>query len=125
MLAGRTTSCASARPIRRALANPTTVVVDTAEVGLDQTLIGVSHRGSHFPVEDGPRLTGTLGEKWGSRSHTGAVPRVLMAGKKDPKLMSSAMTAPAVGLFLEAHEVGGGRQQCSRLLHLRDVEAAP
>jgi len=81
----------------------TIVVVDSAEVALDEHLIVFRIEASHFLWKMVRRLTGTLvklgGEK---REITVEQFRGLLAGSPSPKELDiAAWTAPASGLFLE------------------------
>jgi tRNA pseudouridine38-40 synthase len=78
----------------------TTVVVDSAEVGLDDHLIVFRIEGSHFLWKMVRRLTGTL-VKIGLGEIDIEQFRGLLSGRKNPKLDIAAWTAPASGLFLE------------------------
>jgi len=80
---------------------PTTVVVNSAEVGLDGHMIVFRIEASHFLWKMVRRLTGTL-VKIGLGEITLDQFRSLLAGKKDPKLDVASWTAPAAGLFLES-----------------------
>jgi tRNA pseudouridine38-40 synthase len=78
----------------------TTVVVDSAEVGLDEHLVIFRIEASHFLWKMVRRLTGTL-VKVGLGEVTVEEFRELLAGRKNPRLDVAAWTAPASGLFLE------------------------
>jgi tRNA pseudouridine38-40 synthase len=80
---------------------PTTVVVNSAEVGLDGHMIVFRIEASHFLWKMVRRLTGTL-VKIGLGEITHDQFLSLLAGKKDPKLDVASWTAPAAGLFLES-----------------------
>lgn len=80
---------------------PTTVVVDSAEVGVDEHLIVFRIEASHFLWKMVRRLTGAL-VKIGLEEMTLDQFRGLMAGRKNPELDIAAWTAPGSGLFLEA-----------------------
>lgn len=82
-------------------AEPTTVVVDSAEVAIDDHLIIFRIEASHFLWKMVRRLTGTL-VKIGLGEMTVDQFRGLMTGKKNHDLDIAAWTAPASGLFLEA-----------------------
>ena len=79
----------------------TEVVVDAAEVDVDEHLVVFRIEASHFLWKMVRRLTGTLVkvglghvsvEQFGS----------LLSGRKDPRLDVASWTAPASGLFLES-----------------------
>jgi tRNA pseudouridine38-40 synthase len=76
------------------------VVVESAEVVVDEHLIVFRIEASHFVWKMVRRLTGTL-----VKIGKGEVPvdefGALLLGKKNPKLDIAAWTAPASGLFLE------------------------
>ena len=78
----------------------TIVVVDSAEVAVDDHLIVFRIEASHYLWKMVRRLTGTL-VKVGLHEITVEQFAALIAGKKDPKLDVAAWTAPASGLFLE------------------------
>jgi len=78
----------------------TIVVVETAEVSLDDNLIVFRIEASHFIWKMVRRLTGTL-VKVGRGEVSVEEFRDLLSGKKNPKLDIAAWTAPASGLFLE------------------------
>lgn len=78
----------------------TTVVVDSAEVGVDDHLVVFRIEASHFVWKMVRRLAGTLA-KIGLEQVTIEQFQALLAGRKDPKLDVAAWTAPASGLFLE------------------------
>lgn len=78
----------------------TTVVVDSAEVGVDDHLVVFRIEASHFVWKMVRRLAGTLA-KVGLGHVTIEQFQALLAGHKDPKLDVAAWTAPASGLFLE------------------------
>lgn len=78
----------------------TTVVVDSAEIGLDDHMIVFRIEGSHFLWKMVRRLTGTL-VKIGLGEVTIDQFKNLLTGRKDPKCDIAAWTAPAAGLFLE------------------------
>lgn len=80
---------------------PTTVVVESAEVGLDGHMVVFRIEASHFLWKMVRRLTGTL-VKIGLGEITLDQFKSLMAGKKDPKLDVASWTAPSAGLFLES-----------------------
>jgi tRNA pseudouridine38-40 synthase len=79
----------------------TIVVVEAAEVGIDDNLIVFRIEGSHFLWKMVRRLTGTL-VKVGLGEVTVEQFEALLAGKKNPKLDVAGWTAPASGLFLES-----------------------
>jgi len=78
----------------------TIVVVETAEVSVDDNLIVFRIEASHFIWKMVRRLTGTL-VKVGRGEVSVEEFRDLLSGKKNPKLDIAAWTAPASGLFLE------------------------
>lgn len=80
---------------------PTTVVVNSAEVGVDGNMVVFRIEASHFLWKMVRRLAGAL-VKVGLGEITLDQFRGLMAGKKDPKLDIASWTAPSAGLFLEA-----------------------
>jgi len=79
----------------------TTVVVTSAEVGIDDNLIVFRIEASHFVWKMVRRLAGTL-VKVGLGEVTVEEFASLLTGRKNPKLDVAAWTAPASGLFLEA-----------------------
>ena len=79
----------------------TTVVVTSAEVGVDDNLIVFRITASHFVWKMVRRLTGTL-VKVGLGEVSVEQFAGLLTGRKDPKLDVAAWTAPASGLFLES-----------------------
>ena len=78
----------------------TIVVVESAEVSVDDNLIVFRIEASHFIWRMVRRLTGTL-VKVGLGEVSVEEFRELLSGKKNPKLDIAAWTAPASGLFLE------------------------
>jgi tRNA pseudouridine38-40 synthase len=78
----------------------TTVVVDSAEVGVDDHLVVFRIEASHFVWKMVRRLAGTLA-KVGLGQVTIEQFQALLAGRKDPQFDVAAWTAPASGLFLE------------------------
>jgi len=78
----------------------TIVVVESAEVSVDDSLIVFRIEASHFIWKMVRRLTGTL-VKVGRGEVSVEEFRELLSGKKNPKLDIAAWTAPASGLFLE------------------------
>lgn len=78
----------------------TIVVVESAEVAVDDHLIVFRIEASHYLWKMVRRLTGTL-VKVGLREITVDQFAALIAGQKNPKLDVAAWTAPASGLFLE------------------------
>jgi tRNA pseudouridine38-40 synthase len=78
----------------------TIVVVESAEVSVDDNLIVFRIEASHFIWKMVRRLTGTL-VKVGRGEVTVEQFRELLSGKKNPKFDIAAWTAPASGLFLE------------------------
>jgi tRNA pseudouridine38-40 synthase len=79
----------------------TIVVVDAAEVAVDEHLIVFRIEASHFLWKMVRRLAGTL-VKIGLGEVTVEQFRGLLGGAKNPKLDIAAWTAPASGLFLES-----------------------
>jgi tRNA pseudouridine38-40 synthase len=79
----------------------TIVVVETAELGIDDNLIVFRIEASHYLWKMVRRLTGTL-VKVGLGDVTVAQFEELLKGKPNPKLDIAAWTAPASGLFLES-----------------------
>jgi tRNA pseudouridine38-40 synthase len=79
----------------------TIVVVDSAEVALDDHLIVFRIQASHFLWKMVRRLTGVL-VKVGLGEVTVSQFRELLSGRKNPQLDVAAWTAPASGLFLES-----------------------
>jgi len=79
----------------------TTVVVTSAEVGVDESLIVFRIEASHFVWKMVRRLSGTL-VKVGLGEVSLEEFSALLAGRKNPKLDVAAWTAPASGLFLES-----------------------
>jgi len=79
----------------------TEVVVDSAEVGLDEHLVVFRIEASHFLWKMVRRLAGTL-VKAGLGEVSIEKFESLLAGRKDPELDVAAWTAPASGLFLES-----------------------
>ncbi len=79
----------------------TTVVVDSAEVGLDDQMIVFRIEASHFLWKMVRRLAGTL-----ARVGLGEVSveefRSLLGARKNPKFDIAAWAAPGSGLFLES-----------------------
>jgi tRNA pseudouridine38-40 synthase len=78
----------------------TIVVVESAEVSVDDNLIVFRIEASHFIWKMVRRLAGTL-VKVGRGEVSVEEFRQLLSGKKNPKLDIAAWTAPASGLFLE------------------------
>lgn len=78
----------------------TIVVVESAEVSVDENLIVFRIEASHFLWKMVRRLAGTL-VKVGLGEVSVEEFRELLGGKKNPKLDIAAWTAPASGLFLE------------------------
>ena len=78
----------------------TIVVVDSAEVAVDDNLIVFRIEASHFIWKMVRRLTGSL-VKIGLGEVSVEEFQQLLGGKKNPKLDIAAWTAPASGLFLE------------------------
>ena len=78
----------------------TIVVVESAEVSMDDNLIVFRIEASHFIWKMVRRLTGTL-VKVGRNEVSVEQFQELLSGKKNPKLDIAAWTAPASGLFLE------------------------
>lgn len=78
----------------------TIVVVESAEVSVDDNLVVFRIEASHFIWKMVRRLTGTL-VKVGRGEVSVEQFRDLLGGKKNPQLDIAAWTAPASGLFLE------------------------
>lgn len=78
----------------------TVVVVDSAEIAIDEHLIVFRIEASHFIWKMVRRLVGTL-VKVGLEEVGAEQFRDLLAGRRNPKLDVAAWTAPASGLFLE------------------------
>jgi tRNA pseudouridine38-40 synthase len=78
----------------------TIVVVQSAEVSVDDNLVVFRIEASHFIWKMVRRLTGTL-VKVGRGEVSVEEFQQLLHGKKNPKLDIAAWTAPASGLFLE------------------------
>jgi len=78
----------------------TTVVVDSAELGVDDHLVVFRIEASHFVWKMVRRLAGTLA-KVGLGQVSIEQFEALLSGRKDPTLDVAAWTAPASGLFLE------------------------
>jgi tRNA pseudouridine38-40 synthase len=78
----------------------TIVVVESAEVAIDDNLIVFRIEASHFIWKMVRRLTGSL-VKIGRGEVSVEEFQQLLNGKKNPKLDIAAWTAPASGLFLE------------------------
>jgi len=79
----------------------TIVVVDAAEVAVDEHLIVFRIEASHFLWKMVRRLAGTL-VKIGLEQVSVEQFRELLAGRKNSQLDIAAWTAPASGLFLES-----------------------
>jgi tRNA pseudouridine38-40 synthase len=79
----------------------TTVVVESAEVGVDEQMIVFRIEASHFVWKMVRRLTGVL-VKVGLGEVSVEQFRDLLTGRKNPQLDVAAWTAPASGLFLES-----------------------
>ena len=79
----------------------TIVVVESAEIAVDENLIIFRIEASHFLWKMVRRLTGTL-VKVGLGEVSVEEVQALLNGKKNPKLDIAAWTAPASGLFLES-----------------------
>ena len=79
----------------------TTVVVTSAEVGVDDNLIVFRIEASHFVWKMVRRLVGTL-VKVGLGEVSVEQFAGLLTGRKNPQFDIAAWTAPASGLFLEA-----------------------
>ena len=79
----------------------TVVVVESAEVSVDDNLIVFSIEASHFVWKMVRRLVGTL-VKVGLGEVSVEQFAGLLTGRKNPQLDIAAWTAPASGLFLEA-----------------------
>ena len=79
----------------------TIVVVERAEIEVEEEVITFRIEASHFLWRMVRRIVGVL-VKLGKGEITEADFRNLLAGKCDPKLDVAAWTAPASGLFLES-----------------------
>ncbi|MEO5926823.1 MAG: tRNA pseudouridine(38-40) synthase TruA [Bryobacteraceae bacterium] len=79
----------------------TIVVVQSAEIGVDDHLIVFRIEASHFLWKMVRRLAGTL-VKVGLGEVSVEEFGALLKGKKNPKLDIAAWTAPSAGLFLES-----------------------
>lgn len=79
----------------------TIVVVESAEIAVDDHLIVFRIEASHFLWKMVRRLTGVLA-KVGLGEVTVEEFRGLIEGRKNPKMDVAAWTAPASGLFLES-----------------------
>ncbi len=79
----------------------TIVVVESAEVGVDDNLVVFRIEASHFLWKMVRRLAGTLA-KVGLGEVSVEQFRSLIEGRKDPKFDVAACTAPSSGLFLES-----------------------
>jgi len=79
----------------------TTVVVNSAEIAVDDHLVIFRIEASHFVWKMVRRLTGTLA-KVGLGEVSVAQFQGLLSGRKDPLCDVAAWTAPAAGLFLES-----------------------
>ena len=79
----------------------TIVVVESAEVAVDDHLVVFRIEASHFLWKMVRRLAGTM-VKVGLGEVTVAQFERLLAGHKDPKLDVASWTAPSSGLFLES-----------------------
>ena len=102
LLAGRHDFAAFRAPDPSKPGESTIVVVDSAEVGLDDHLIVFRIEASHFLWKMVRRLAGTL-VRIGKGDVTVEQFESLLAGKDArPGLDIAAWTAPASGLFLEA-----------------------
>ena len=78
----------------------TIVVVEAAEVGVDEHLVVFRIQASHFLWKMVRRLTGTIA-KVGLGELSVKQFESLLSGRKDPKCDIASWTAPASGLFLE------------------------
>jgi tRNA pseudouridine38-40 synthase len=76
------------------------VVVESAEIAVDDNLIVFRIEASHFVWRMVRRLAGVLA-RVGKGEVSVAEFRDLLTGNKNPKIDVAAMTAPASGLFLE------------------------
>jgi tRNA pseudouridine38-40 synthase len=79
----------------------TIVVVDSAEVGVDENMVVFRIEASHFLWKMVRRLAGVLA-KVGLGEISAEQFESLLAGRKSPGLDVAAWTAPASGLFLES-----------------------
>jgi tRNA pseudouridine38-40 synthase len=77
------------------------VVVESAEIAVDEHLIVFRIEASHFLWKMVRRLAGTL-VKVGLGEVSVEEFGALLKGKKNPKLDIAAWTAPSAGLFLES-----------------------
>ena len=100
LIAGRHDFAAFRAPDPSRPGESTIVVVESAEVSLDENLIVFRIEASHFLWKMVRRLAGTL-VKAGLEVVSVEEFRELLSGKKNPKLDVAAWTAPASGLFLE------------------------
>jgi len=100
LIAGRHDFAAFRAPDPSKPGESTIVVVESAEVSVDENLIVFRIEASHFLWKMVRRLAGTL-VKVGLGAVSVEEFRELLGGKKNPKLDIAAWTAPASGLFLE------------------------
>ncbi len=100
LIAGRHDFAAFRAPDPSKPGESTIVVVDSAEVSVEENLIVFRVEASHFLWKMVRRLAGTL-VKVGLGQVSVEEFRELLTGKKNPKLDIAAWTAPASGLFLE------------------------
>ncbi len=100
LIAGRHDFAAFRAPDPSKPGESTIVVVDSAEVSVEENLIVFRIEASHFLWKMVRRLAGTL-VKVGLGQVSVEEFRELLTGKKNPKLDIAAWTAPASGLFLE------------------------
>jgi tRNA pseudouridine38-40 synthase len=100
LLAGRHDFNAFRAPDPSKPGESTIVVVDSAEVAVDDHLIVFRIQASHFLWKMVRRVTGTL-VKIGLGEVTVEQFQKLLEGKPDPKLDIASWTAPSAGLFLE------------------------
>ena len=101
LLAGRHDFGAFRAPDPSKPGESTIVVVDSAEIGLDEHLIVFRVEASHFLWKMVRRLAGTL-VKIGKGEITVEQFRSLLSGTSQTVLDIAAWTAPASGLFLES-----------------------
>jgi tRNA pseudouridine38-40 synthase len=101
LIAGRHDFTCFHAPDRSRSDESTVVVVDSAEVAVDEHLIVFRIEASHFIWKMVRRLMGAL-VKVGLGEVSLEQFRELLSGRRNPKLDVAAWTAPASGLFLES-----------------------
>jgi tRNA pseudouridine38-40 synthase len=101
MLVGRHNFAAFRAPDPSRPAESTIVVVDSAEIESDGSLILFRITASHFLWRMVRRLAGVLVKIGAGELSPGDLPR-LLEGKADPRFDIAAWTAPSSGLFLES-----------------------